>query len=108
MSTIKSAKLMSEHDVEDDLLSLLAVDTLIIYRLLDCQNNSRNTLAGSKFKRPLDRGTTVMQACIAVGIETRPLDGETAVLKVCIIVAQIQGRVVFLSSRWIDAWHVST
>ena len=39
--------------VEDDHLSLLEVDTLIIYRLLDCQHNGRTTSACSKFKRPL-------------------------------------------------------
>ncbi len=39
--------------VEDDRLSLLEVDTLIIYSLLDCQHNGRTTSACPKFKRPL-------------------------------------------------------
>ncbi len=39
--------------VEDDRLSLLEVDILIIYRLLDCQHSGRTTSACSKFKRPL-------------------------------------------------------
>ncbi len=89
--------------IGDDRLSLLQVDTLIIYRLVDCQHNGRTTSAHSKFERPLDRGTTAMQACIAVGIETRPLDRGTAVVKLCMTVAPMQGCVLFRSSRWVDA-----
>ncbi len=46
ISTPKNSASGAE-DVEDDRLSLLAVDTLLICRLLDSQHNGRNTSAGS-------------------------------------------------------------
>ncbi len=60
------------------------------------------------FQRPLDREATVVQVCVAVGIEAWLLDRETAVMKFCMAVGQMQEALLFRSSRWVEASHMST